>query len=77
MDELYFLLQQPGPKKFKLSKIEPIYKAKKFKVPPFAIQDTILIKGLGLSWAFFLLLSFNKGTLKQKRQKGTTQEPRL
>ena len=31
------LLQQPGPKKFKLSKIEPIYKAKKFKVPPFTI----------------------------------------
>ena len=31
------LLQQPGPQKFKLSKIELIYKAKKFKVPPFAI----------------------------------------
>ena len=31
------LLQQPGPKKFKLSKIELIYKAKKFKVPPFVI----------------------------------------
>ena len=28
------LLQQPGPKKFKLSKIERIHKAKKFKVPP-------------------------------------------
>ena len=33
------LLQQPGPKKFKLSKIEQIYKAKKFKVPPFTIQE--------------------------------------
>ena len=31
------LLQQPGPKKFKLSKIELIYKAKKFKVPLFTI----------------------------------------
>ena len=31
------LLQQPGLKKFKLSKMELIYKAKKFKVPPFAI----------------------------------------
>ena len=31
------LLQQPGPKKFKLSKTELIYKAKKFKVPPFTI----------------------------------------
>ena len=33
----FSLLQQPGPKKFKLSKIELIYKAKKFKVPPFTI----------------------------------------
>ena len=33
----YSLLQQPGPKKFKLSKIELIYKAKKFKVSPFTI----------------------------------------
>ena len=31
------LLPQPGPKKFKLSKIELIYKATKFKVPPFTI----------------------------------------
>ena len=31
------LLQQPGPKKFELSKIELIYKAKRFKVPPFTI----------------------------------------
>ena len=31
------LLQQPAHKKFKLSKIELIYKAKKFKVPPFTI----------------------------------------
>ena len=31
------LLQQPGPQKFKLSKIELIYKAKKFKVPLFTI----------------------------------------
>ena len=31
------LLQQPGPKKFKLSKIELTYRAKKFKVPPFTI----------------------------------------
>ena len=30
------LLQQPGPKKLKLSKIELIYKAKKFRVLPFA-----------------------------------------
>ena len=30
------LLQQPGPKKFNLYKIELIYKAKKFKVPLFA-----------------------------------------
>ena len=28
------LLQLPGPKKLKLSKIELTYKAKKFKVPP-------------------------------------------
>ena len=35
--ELNSLLQQPGPKQFKLSKIELIYKAKKFKVPPFTI----------------------------------------
>ena len=34
----YFsLLQQPGPKKFKLFKIELIYRAKKFRVPPFTI----------------------------------------
>ena len=25
---------------------------------------------------FFLIFSFNKGTLNQKGQKGTTQEPR-
>ena len=34
------LLQQPGSKTFKLSKIELIYilyKAKKFEVPPFTI----------------------------------------
>ena len=31
------LLQQPGPNKFKLSKIELINKARKFKVPPFTI----------------------------------------
>ena len=31
------LLQQPGPKKFKLFKIELICKAKKFQVPPFTI----------------------------------------
>ena len=31
------LLQQPGPKKFKLSKIQLIYKAKKLEVPPFTI----------------------------------------
>ena len=30
-------LQQPGPKKFKLSVIELIYKAKKLKVSPFTI----------------------------------------
>ena len=30
---IYSLLQQPGPKKFKLSKIDLLYKAKKFKVP--------------------------------------------
>ena len=34
---LFSLFQQPGPNKFKLSTIEPIYKAKKFKVPPFTI----------------------------------------
>ena len=33
------LLQQPGHKKFQLSKIELIYKAKKFKAPPFTIKD--------------------------------------
>ena len=33
------LLQQPGPKKFKLAKIELIYTAKKFKVPPFTNKD--------------------------------------
>ena len=26
---------------------------------------------------FFLIFSFNKGTLNQKGQKGTTQEPRI
>ena len=31
------LLQQPAPKTFKLSKIELMYEAKKFKVPPFTI----------------------------------------
>ena len=31
------LLPQPGPEKFKLSKIERKYKAKKFKVPPFTV----------------------------------------
>ena len=31
------LLQQPGPKKFKLFRIGPVYKAKKFKVLPLAI----------------------------------------
>ena len=36
------LLQQPGHKKFKLSKIELIYKAKQFKVAPF----TKLIRSL-------------------------------
>ena len=36
--QLNSLLQQPGPKNFKLSKIELIYKAKKFKVRPFTIQ---------------------------------------
>ena len=32
------LLQQPGLKKFKLSKVELVYKAKKLKVPLFTIQ---------------------------------------
>ena len=32
------MLQQPGHKNFKLSKIELIYKAKKFKVPPFSLS---------------------------------------
>ena len=36
-EPLNSLLQQPGPKKFKLFKIELIYKAEKFKVPPFTI----------------------------------------
>ena len=40
------LLQQPGPKKFKLSKIELLYKAKKFKVPPF----TIYLPLVGREW---------------------------
>ena len=31
------LLQQPGPKKFKLFRIDLIYNAKKFKVLPLAI----------------------------------------
>ena len=35
--DLRTFLHIPGPKKFKLSKIELIYKAKKFKVPPFTI----------------------------------------
>ena len=34
---VYSLLQQPGPKKFNLSNTELIYKAKKFKVPPFTV----------------------------------------
>ena len=29
----YSLLQQPGPKKFKLCNMEPIYKAKSLKFP--------------------------------------------
>ena len=36
-NKAYSLLQQPGPQKYKLSQIELIYKAKKFKVPPFTI----------------------------------------
>ena len=40
---IYPLLQQPGSKKLKLAKIELIYKAKKFKVPPFIIP-TLKIK---------------------------------
>ena len=39
--ETISLLQQPGPQKFKLSKIELIYKAKKFKVPPFTIYAIV------------------------------------
>ena len=31
------LLQQPGPKKFKLFQMDLIYKARKFKVLPLAI----------------------------------------
>ena len=31
------LLQQRGPKNFKLSKVELICQAKKFEVPPFTI----------------------------------------
>ena len=50
--EFYSLLQQPGPKKFKLSKIELIYKARKFKVPPFTIKvyrvSNIWLAALGL-----------------------------
>ena len=34
---LFSLLQQPGPKQFKLSKIDLIYKARKLKVPLFTI----------------------------------------
>ena len=46
---VFSLLQQPGPKKFKLSKIELIYKVKKFKVRPFTIQvlKTGKVEGLG------------------------------
>ena len=34
---VYSLLQQPGAEKFKLFRIDIIYKAKKFKVLPLAI----------------------------------------
>ena len=44
------LLQQPGPKKFKLYKIELIYKAKKFKVPLFAIYGTLSLGMVGGMW---------------------------
>ena len=47
------LLQQPGPKKLKLSKIDLIHKAKKFKVPPLTIYGSLIMEGfqgsLGLS----------------------------
>ena len=38
------LLHLPGPKKFKLSNTELIYKAKQFKVPPFTIQESLWLK---------------------------------
>ena len=41
--DILSLLQEPGPKKFKLFKIELIYKAKKFEVPPFTVLIRFLL----------------------------------
>ena len=52
--KVYSLLQQPGPKKFKLSKIELIYKAKKFIKFPRSLSKfrarllNLLLRALGL-----------------------------
>ena len=47
----FSLLQQPGPKKFKLSQIELIYKAKKFKVPKL---DSECSSVLGTLYLYYL-----------------------
>ena len=46
------LLQQPSPKKFKLSKIEITYKAKKFKVPR-SLSKTIVQGGVITNYNVF------------------------
>ena len=64
-----------------------------FPVQPLTCRGTWLCEGTWPAWPlsysrflsnpfmirvpFFLIFSFNKGTLNQKGQKGTTQEPRF
>ena len=42
----------------------------------FASESRFLSSPIMIRVPFFLLLGFNKGTLNQKGQKGTTQKPR-
>ena len=46
------------------------------KCVPSATAPRFLSRPFIMRVPFFLILSFNKGTLKQEGQKGTTQEPR-
>ena len=55
------LLQQPGPKKFKLSKIELIYKAKTLKFPRSLSK---LNKGIQEDWGFQKFRSLGSKVLR-------------